>query len=273
MNLNEFLKQYHSGIQQKTGKMFSMRMLSELLSVDQWRLQKWIQRNSLPSSDYDRLRIKEFFGIEDFLDIKDKFLKDAIARYPKGANKSALSVKGNAYDLGPVDDDPESAEKSKSGNEFIDIGSGRYIMLVPLVNEYAYGGYLVGYKDAEYIQELPTHSVVVQERHRGIYRAFVMRGESMDSGTKEAISEGDIVVGRSIDKSFWRNRFHLHKFKDYIIVHKEGILVKRIIEHDVDKGFITIQSINPDKQKYPDDEINLDEVNQIFNITQVTRNR
>lgn len=184
-----------------------------------------------------------------------------------------LPFKNEAFELGSVEVNEESVEYTKNGNEFIDIGGGRYIMLVPLVHEYAYGGYLVGYKDAEYIEGLPKHPVIVENKHKGKYLAFVMRNDSMDNGLEEAIRAGDIVVGRIIDKVFWKSKLHTHKFKEFIIVHKEGILVKKIKEQKVDEGILILESYNPDKNEFPDITVFLKDVNQIFNVTQVTKNR
>ncbi|NII81684.1 MULTISPECIES: helix-turn-helix transcriptional regulator [unclassified Pedobacter] len=154
---------------------------------------------------------------------------------------------------------------------FIELGDGQYLMVMPLVNEYAYAGYLSGYADPEYIEELSKHTIIVTKQHRGNYRAFEIVGDSMDDGSKESIPDGSIATGREIQRHLWRSPFHTHRFKDYIIVHKtEGILNKRIIKHDVESGFITCHSLNPDKDTYPDFNIQLDDVKQIFNIVNVS---
>lgn len=178
---------------------------------------------------------------------------------------------GNAQDLGAIDD--ELTEENASGNEFIDAGAGNYVMLTPLIEEYAQAGYLGGFANQEYIEELPRHPIIVTSKHKGVYRSFRVVGHSMSSGTETSINEGDIVTGRLIDQAFWKSKFHIHRFKEYIIVHKEGILVKEISEHDIVNGKITIHSTNPDKEKYPDDVIDLKDVNQIFNVIQVTKPR
>jgi transcriptional regulator with XRE-family HTH domain len=154
---------------------------------------------------------------------------------------------------------------------FIELGEGQYLMVMPLVHEYAYAGYLSGYADPEYVEELSKHTIVVTKQHRGTYRAFEIVGDSMDDGTKESIPDGSIATGREIQRHLWKSPFHTHRFKDYIIVHQtEGILNKRIVKHDVEKGFITCHSLNPDKEIYPDFKLHLDEVKQIFNIVNVS---
>ncbi|RKR84881.1 hypothetical protein BDD43_5134 [Mucilaginibacter gracilis] len=172
----------------------------------------------------------------------------------------------NGYSVGQM-------QHHDGDSPFIDLGNGQYIMIVPLVQDYAYAGYLSGYQDDEYLEELPKHSFVVNKQHKGHYMAFQVIGDSMSNGTDESITEGSTVTGREIQRHLWSSRFHIHRFKDYVIVHKEGILIKRIVKHNVDAGLITCQSLNPDKEGYPDFELNLDDCQQIFNIVNVTQIR
>ncbi|MCW3465027.1 XRE family transcriptional regulator [Chitinophaga nivalis] len=176
---------------------------------------------------------------------------------------------GNTRDIGHLAYPLESAE-----TPFIELGEGQYLMLIPLIHEAAYAGYPGGYADAEYIGELPRHSIIVNKYHKGQYRAFEIVGDSMDDNTKQSIPDGSIVTGREIQQSYWTSKFHTHRFKDYIIVHKtDGITTKRITHHDVEKGIITCHSLNPDKNMYPDFEIHLKDVQQLFNIVNVSQAR
>lgn len=161
----------------------------------------------------------------------------------------------------------------RNGNEFTDMGHGQYSMLVPLVEEYAYAGFLSGYADKEYINELPHHSIIVRQIHGGKYLSFRAVGDSMNDNSGDAIAHGDIVTAREIEKTNWTSKFHIHKFFDYVIVHKDGIIIKRIIAHDVENGIITCRSLNPDKEKYPDFEIKLSEVTHVMNIVNVSKSR
>lgn len=145
-----------------------------------------------------------------------------------------------------------------------------HIIYVPLVNQYAYAGYLTGYADAEYIDTLPTIPFIVDQEAHGRYVAFEVRGDSMDDGTNEAIMDGDRLLCREIQMHLWADsKLHIRKW-DFVIVHREGILVKRILEHNVANRTITIHSLNP---FYPDREISLCEVMQIFNVIEYTRPR
>lgn len=144
------------------------------------------------------------------------------------------------------------------------------IMMVPLISKYAYAGYLAGYGDDEYMEALPTIPFIIPEgqTHRGEYVSIEVKGDSMDNGTDASIKEGDVVLCRNIDRSLWANyKLHLKKW-NFAIVHKEGIIIKRIIAHNVEAGTITIHSLNPE---YPDKVIELNDVIKIMNVVQFQR--
>lgn len=176
----------------------------------------------------------------------------------------------DAVDIGAWDEgDPTETHR---GKEFVDLGNGHYLLYVPLVNHVASLGYLRGYADPEWLEELPKHAITVDRIPAGIYRTFVARGESMDDNTKRSITTGDKVTGRVVRQDLYRTSpLHLHKFNLFIIVHKEGITIKEITKHDVEKGIITIHSWNPDKNEYPDQDLELNDVLQLLNVIKIER--
>lgn len=144
------------------------------------------------------------------------------------------------------------------------------ILRVPLVSQYAQAGYLCGYADAAYMATLPTIPYIVDHEAQGHYVAFEVKGDSMNDGTEDAILEGDRLLCREIMPHLWTDsKLHIRKW-DFVIVHTEGILVKRIIDHDVENHTITIHSLN---SMYQDKVINLADVKQIFNVIELQRPR
>jgi len=144
------------------------------------------------------------------------------------------------------------------------------VQYVPLVNQYAYAGYLDGYNDCTYLEQLPKMPFIVDREGRGNYMAFEIKGDSMDDGTDEGYKEGETLLCREIGPHLWAtSRLHLKKW-DFVIVHEEGILLKRIIDHNVDNHTITIHSLN---EFYSDKIIDLREVKQIFNVVQSLKSR
>lgn len=141
---------------------------------------------------------------------------------------------------------------------------------IPLVSQYAYAGYLCGFADEEYMETLPTISWDVNNEPKGTYLAFEVKGDSMDDRSYESILDGDVLYCRRLKESLWEYKLHFNVW-DFVIVHKtDGILVKRIINHDVKTGDITIHSLN---SLYEDRIINIQDIAQIFNVVEIKRKR
>lgn len=184
--------------------------------------------------------------------------------------KAVRSPFRDAVDLGAWDE--EDAKEVHRGKEFIDLGNGKYLLYTPLVPHTASMGYLKGYSDPEWLQELPQHAITVDKIPFGTYRTFIARGDSMRDGTERSILPNSKVTGRVIRQDLYRDsKLHLHKFQLFVIVHKEGITIKEITNHDVEKGLITIHSWNPDKKEYPDMELELKDVLQLLNVIKIER--
>ena len=247
--INEIKKYY---------KIDSDAEFARYLGIKPQTLNSWRVRNTL---DYDLLSAK-------CVDINmDWIIRGA------GDMLKSKKIESNAYEIGRIPKIEESNIEYNSNNQFIDLGNGYYQMLVPLIGHYAYGGYLTGFSDTEFIEELPKFPIIVKKQHKGIYRAFNVRGESMNNNTSESIIQGDVAIGRRVEKEYWKSKLHLTKWQDFVIVHQDGILIKRIIDHNVETGIITCESLNQDKDFYPNLKIHLTEVNELFNIIQIVRIR
>ena len=136
---------------------------------------------------------------------------------------------------------------------------------IPLVSQYAYGGYLGGYADPTYIEGLPLIDFTPDREMTGNWLAFEVRGDSMDDGTKDSYVAGEIVICREVEKEFWRDaRLHYTR-RDFVIVHEEGILIKRVTAHDVERHLITVHSLNPE---YKDRVLDLADVRQLFSVVE-----
>lgn len=155
-------------------------------------------------------------------------------------------------------------------NEVTQITTGG-VMMVPLVNQYAHAGYMAGYADVEYIETLPKIPWIVDHEYKGNYISFEVRGDSMDDGLKHSYEQGDILLCREIYPQYWKCKLHIKTWDAFVIVHQtEGIVVKQIIDHDVENGIITCHSFNP---IYEDFQVNLREVAQIFNVVKQQKNK
>jgi transcriptional regulator with XRE-family HTH domain len=142
------------------------------------------------------------------------------------------------------------------------------VTIAPLIGQYAQAGYLNGYADPEYIENQPIY-YAIKKYSGGNYVAFEVRGDSMDNGLRNAICTGDIILGRELYKDYWLSKLHIPRI--FIIVHEDGICCKEIIDHDVENGIITCHSYNPDKNRYPDYQVHLKNVRQLFYMKELRR--
>ena len=162
-------------------------------------------------------------------------------------------------------------DDNKNMNELqpFEIKNGRRVG-IPLVSQYAYAGYLSGYADPEYLETLPIIDFTPDREMTGNWLAFEVKGDSMDDGTRDSYCQGDIVITREVEPHLWRDsRLHYNK-RDFVIVHEEGILLKRVTNHNVESHTIVIHSLNP---IYPDRTLNLAQVRQIFSVVESRQNR
>lgn len=144
------------------------------------------------------------------------------------------------------------------------------VFQIPLVGKYAYAGFLNGYGDDEYMDTLPTVPFIIPEggNLHGEYIAIEVKGDSMNDGSIDSLQEGDVLLCRFISPDLYRfTKLHMNKW-NFVIVTLDGVVVKRIIDHNLERGTITVHSLNPFHKDY---EIDLREVQRIYNVVQYQR--
>lgn len=117
------------------------------------------------------------------------------------------------------------------------LGSGR--TEIPFVPIKASAGYLAGYADPEFIDELNTFTLPMLTG--GDYRAFEIVGDSM-----MPTPSGSVIVGERVE-----NLEEIKTNNTYIVVSRsEGIVYKRILKNNRQKNKYTMVSDNPAYQPY-----------------------
>jgi transcriptional regulator with XRE-family HTH domain len=126
---------------------------------------------------------------------------------------------------------------------------------IPFVPVKAAAGYLNGYSDPEYIDELNTFTLPMLSG--GNYRAFEILGDSM-----LPTPSGSIIVGEKVE-----NLDDIKNNNTYIVVSKsEGIVYKRIEKNTRAKNKLTLISDNPAYQAY---NISADDVMEMWQASVV----
>lgn len=110
---------------------------------------------------------------------------------------------------------------------------------IPFVPVKAAAGYLNGYGDPEFIDELNTFTLPMLAG--GDYRAFEILGDSM-----MPTPSGSVIVGERV-----QNLEEVKTNQTYIVVSKaDGIVYKRILKNNRQKNKLTLVSDNPAYQPY-----------------------
>lgn len=110
---------------------------------------------------------------------------------------------------------------------------------IPFVPVKAAAGYLNGYADPEFIDELNTFTLPMLTG--GDYRAFEIIGDSM-----MPTPSGSVIVGEKVS-----NLEDVKNNNTYVIVSKtDGIVYKRMLKNNRQKNKYTLVSDNPTYQPY-----------------------
>lgn len=110
---------------------------------------------------------------------------------------------------------------------------------IPFVPVKAAAGYLAGFADPEFVDELNTFTLPILTG--GDYRAFEIVGDSM-----MPTQSGSVIVGEKIE-----NLEEVKTNNTYIVISKtEGIVYKRIMKNNRQKNKYTLVSDNPTYQPY-----------------------
>lgn len=127
--------------------------------------------------------------------------------------------------------------------------------LIHFVPVKAVAGYLTGYADSEFIDELNTFTLPMLTG--GNYRAFEIIGDSM-----MPTPSGSIIVGEKLNTlDDVKNNFA------YIVVSKnEGIVYKRLVKNNRAKNKITLVSDNPGFQPY---QVNTEDIIELWHAQAV----
>lgn len=161
--------------------------------------------------------ISHFFKVK----IDDLLEKDL----SKSKRISTKDIEGNNLRILPIIVDDNQNEK---------------ISLVPIK---AAAGYLNGYSDPEYVEDLPTFNLPFSQLGQGTHRAFQIKGDSM-----LPIESESYILGQYLENWNW-----IKDGECYIIVSKEeGVVYKRVVNalNQEEKRFLELHSDNKNYEPY-----------------------
>ena len=126
---------------------------------------------------------------------------------------------------------------------------------IPFVPVKAAAGYMAGYADPEFVDELNTFTLPMLAG--GNFRAFEIIGDSM-----MPTPSGSVIVGEKVE-----DLSDLKSNQTYIVVSRnEGIVYKRVLKNNRSKNKLTMVSDNPTYQPY---SMNAEDVMEIWQAQMV----
>lgn len=156
----------------------------------------------------------------------------------------------------------------KNGLTFTEMGNGQFTVAVPLIPFEAHAQYISEQWDADFVHDYEEVTFIVDKVGFGNYRAFKVKGDSMDGGKILDTQDGAIVLARELQKHHWNDGFRQNEY-GWILITKHNILFKDIVGFYKDTGEITCHSRNLSPE-YSDFQLELNDVYQIFKVIKRT---
>jgi transcriptional regulator with XRE-family HTH domain len=146
---------------------------------------------------------------------------------------------------------------------FIEIGNKRVLFpitvnedneeLIEIIPAHASAGYLKGYADPEYIEQLQR--IKLPFLPTGTHRAFPIKGDSM-----LPVKDGSFIVAKFVE-----NILDVKDGRTYIVLTKEdGLVYKRVYNRIKDRESLLLYS---DNKKYAPFEVKIDDVIELWEFT------
>ncbi len=156
----------------------------------------------------------------------------------------------------------------KNGTNFYQLKNGLYRMNVPLVPFNAYGRFA---NESDHLDPDKENwgrvDFEFEKIVQGEYYAFEIKGNSMDDGKRHSFEEGDIVLARKLEKNHWRDGLRIKQYPYWVIVFESSVLIKEIIDVDINTGVIICHSLN-NSPEYSDFPLHLDKIRALYNVVQ-----
>ena len=219
---------------------------------------KFIQNN------IRHLRTARGFSQEQFAE-ELGWTRSVIGSYEEGRSEPSIDrlIDLSGYFDIPIDILVKNDLRYAKDTSFIEVGNKRVLFpitvnegnedLIEIVPAQASAGYLLGYADPEYIEQL--QKIKLPFLPTGTHRAFPIKGDSM-----LPVKDGSFVVAKYVEA--------IDDVKDgrtYIVLTKDdGLVYKRVYNHIEEAGSLLLSSDNKVYEPY---EVKIEEVLELWEFT------
>lgn len=191
--------------------------------------------------------------------------KSMVGSYEESRSEPSIEklIKLSTYSNIPIDILVKNDLRLAKDTSFIEVGNKRVLFpivvtdenenLIEVVPAKASAGYLNGYDDPEYIQQL--ENIKLPFIPTGKHRAFPIKGDSM-----LPLKDGSYVIGEFVER-----REDIRSNATYVLLTlNEGMVYKRVINNIAENNTLRLVSDNP---TYPAYDVNIDEVVELWKFT------
>ncbi len=216
------------------------------------------------ASNIRYLREQRAFSQEYFAE-ELKWTRAIVASLESGRNEPSISklLELSEYTKIPIDTLIKVDLRKTKDLSFIDIGNKRVLFpisvnednedLIEIIPTQASAGYLQGYADPEYIEQL--QKIKLPFLPTGTHRAFPIKGDSM-----LPVKDGSFVVAKYVED--------IRDIKDgrtYIVLTKDdGLVYKRVYNRIKEHRSLLLYSDNKAYQPY---EVNIENILELWEFT------
>ncbi|KJD36516.1 XRE family transcriptional regulator [Tamlana sedimentorum] len=194
-----------------------------------------------------------------------KWTRSMVGSYEEGRSEPPihrLIELSNYFDI-PIDILVKNDLRAAKDTSFIEVGNKRVLFpitvseanedLIEIVPAKASAGYLQGYADPEYIEQL--QKIKLPFLPTGTHRAFPISGDSM-----LPVKNGSFVVAKFLD-----DINDVKNGRTYIVLTKnDGLVYKRVYNTIKEKGSLELHSDNKTYQPY---EVKTEDVIELWEFT------
>lgn len=194
-----------------------------------------------------------------------KWTRSMVGSYEEGRSEPPIDrlIDLSDYFKLPIDILVKNDLSQAKDTSFMQVGNQRLLFpisvdendeeLIEIIPTKASAGYLAGYADPEYIEQL--QKIKLPFLPTGTHRAFPIKGDSM-----LPVKDGSFIVAKFVDD--------INDIKDgrtYIVLTKnDGLVYKRVYNHIAEKQTLLLSSDNKTYEPY---EVPIQEILEIWEFT------
>lgn len=230
------------------------------------------QRNLADMLGYNPSALSQI--LNGHVPVSEKFLARLVSMEPRlnvdwirtGKGKMILPAK-NDNEAMLVDDSEEMVyyTENTKGAKFYKKGN-QLFMTVKHVPYAAFGQFA---NDSDRLDpvndEWGEETYEVDRVARGHYLSFEVKGDSMDTGTRESFEAGDRVLVRELEREHWRDRIRFNDHPYWVVVFGSSVLIKQMVAQDMRNCTLTFHSLNPSPE-YADFTISENDIRALYYV-------